>query len=199
MLKNYSRSLFCAGLVGFLSSLALPQTAFADAVQPYVGEIVCGGWNFCPLGWAACNGQLMPISENTTLFSLIGTTYGGDGQQTFAMPDLRGRTMLHQGSGFVIGQQGGAENVTLNSSQMPAHSHAVQVHAGNEKSASPTGRIPGVAAGTAPIYTALNAPLVTMGASAVAPTGGGQPHNNLQPYLTMTCCISLFGIFPSQN
>lgn len=171
------------------------------AQQPFVGEIMCGGRNFCPNGWAECSGQLMPISENETLFNLIGTTYGGDGQVTFALPDLRGRTMVHQGNSYVIAQTGGAEAVALTTAQMPAHSHTVMAHTGAERSASPAGgRIAGIAPSTTPAYASgqPSAMLAMLGTAAVRSTGGSQSHNNLQPYLTMKCCISLWGIYPSQ-
>lgn len=189
------------GLIWGLATLCLPHLTHADASQPFVGEISCGGWNFCPNGWAECAGQLLPIAENDVLFNLIGTTYGGDGQTTFALPNIQGRTMVHQGQGpgltsRVIGEAGGVETVTLTTSQMPIHNHPVAAHTGTEKSASPTNRIAGNAA--ASIYTSSAAD-TTLGAAVVGTTGGAQPHNNLQPYLASKCCISLFGIFPSQN
>lgn len=192
------RRILALALVSALGSLGLPQGARAD--PPYVGEVVCGGWNFCPAGWAECNGALLPIAENDTLFTLIGTTYGGDGQSTFALPNIAGRTMVHTGTGSglsprTLGESGGVETVTLTSSQIPSHNHPVQVHTGVEQSASPTNRIVGPA--NAPMYSTAAAN-IALGASAVGSTGGSQPHNNLQPYLAAKCCISLFGIFPSQ-
>ena len=169
--------------------------------QPYVGEIRMFGGNFAPAGWAFCEGQLLPISENETLFQLIGTTYGGDGQATFALPDLRGRLPIHQGtnggSTFTLAESGGVESVTLTTPQIPVHTHpfvgaAVQ---GNQTSAQ--GALP---ANSITITPYLNtAPDTAMNAATVAPTGGSQPHGNFQPYLCIDFIISLFGIFPSQT
>ena len=192
------RRVLALALVSALGSLGLPQGARAD--PPYVGEVICGGWNFCPAGWAECNGAVLPISGNDTLFTLIGTTYGGDGQSTFALPNIAGRTMVHTGQGpglsnWVLGQSGGVETVTLSSAQMPSHNHQVQVHTGLDQSASPTNRIVGPT--TASTYSSAAANSI-LGSAAVGSAGGSQPHNNLQPYLAAKCCISLFGIFPSQ-
>lgn len=154
------------------------------------------GGNFAPAGWAFCNGALMPISENEVLFNLIGTTYGGDGQNTFAMPDLRGRLPMHQGSGYVIGQQGGTETVTLTTQQIPQHNHAPLAVSGNGNQATPQG---GVWAGAASSRYSSSAPNLAMNAALVGQVGGSQPHDNLMPYLAVSFIISLFGIFPSQN
>ena len=193
---------FYLGLIWGLGNLCLPLSAHADASQPFVGEISCGGWNFCPSGWLDCNGQVLSIAQNEVLFQLIGTTYGGDGQTTFALPNITGRTMVHQGQGpgltnRVIGESGGAETVTLTTSQMPVHNHPVAANTGSEKSASPTNRIAGTA--TASVYAAATADSIALAAGTVGNSGGSQPHNNLQPYLAAKCCIALFGIFPSQN
>lgn len=197
------RNALFIGLVWGLGTLSLPSSAHADASSPFIGEISCGGWNFCPSGWAECAGQLFPIAENEALFALIGTTYGGDGQSTFALPNIQGRTMVHQGQGpglsnRQLGETGGVETVTLTTSQMPVHNHALVAHTGTEKSASPTNRIAGPASAAAPVYTSTAAN-TTLAAGAVGTSGGSQPHNNLQPYLASKCCIALFGIFPSQN
>jgi len=165
--------------------------------QPYVGEIRIFAGNFPPAGWMFCEGSLLPISENETLFQLIGTTYGGDGQSTFALPDLRGRLPVHQGNGFILAETGGAEEITLTVAQLPAHSHALLASANNAM----TNASGGILAQT-PSYTPYisgmpaNAPLH---ASAIGPTGGSQPHTNFQPYLCLNFVISLFGIFPSQT
>jgi microcystin-dependent protein len=170
--------------------------------DPYIGEIRLFAGNFAPNGWALCQGQLVPISENTTLFQLIGTTYGGDGQSTFALPDLRGRVPLHQGqgpglSGRVVGQSGGSEQVTLTQAQMPAHTHAeMGSKAAAQAAAGPSGSVP---AATAINVYGIGQPTTPMAASAVAPAGGGQPHDNMAPFLAMNYIISLFGIFPVQN
>jgi microcystin-dependent protein len=170
--------------------------------DPYVGECRLVAFNFAPNGWLMCAGQLIDIGSNAALFQLIGTTYGGDGQQTFQMPDLRGRAPLHQGSlsgtSFVIGQVGGLENVTLTSQQMPAHNHPLFASSvnGNSNSAQNNALAPAVTQ----VYVSSPAPLRAMNQSAaITPAGSSQPHSNLQPYLTMTWVISLYGVFPSQN
>ena len=167
--------------------------------QPYVGEIRMFGGNFAPAGWMFCEGQLLPISENLTLFTLIGTTYGGDGQSTFGLPDLRGRVPIHMGGGFTLAQSGGAETVTLTVSQIPAHTHAFLASRVPASSSAPGGAVPamGQAATITPYGT--DAPLVPLHASSMGSTGGSQPHNNFQPYLCVDFIISLFGIFPSQT
>jgi microcystin-dependent protein len=163
--------------------------------QPYVGEIRMFAGNFAPAGWMFCEGQLLPISEYETLFNLIGTTYGGDGQSTFALPDLRGRLPLHQGNGFILAETGGAEEITLTVNQIPAHSHTplANSNAGNEP--SPINNV-WAAQSTVAQYTAVN-PAVNTGAPSMTATGGSQPHENRQPYLCVDFIISLFGIYPS--
>lgn len=165
--------------------------------QPYVGEIRMFGGNFAPSGWMFCEGQLLPISQNETLFQLIGTTYGGDGQTTFALPDLRGRLPLHQGNGFILGESGGAEGVTLTVNQIPVHSHALIASTAVATSSTPNNNVIGQSP-TMKLYKA-GVPTSPLAANTVVPTGGGQPHTNLQPYLCVEFIISLFGIFPSQT
>lgn len=165
--------------------------------QPFVGEIRMFAGNFAPAGWMFCEGQLLPISENETLFNLIGTTYGGDGQSTFALPDLRGRLPLHQGNSFVLAETGGSEQITLTVNQIPAHSHALLASLNNATAASPTGNVTGQV-GATQIYREVP-PASPMAAQAVSSVGGSQPHDNLQPYLCVDFIISLFGIFPSQT
>lgn len=167
--------------------------------QPYVGEIRMFAGNFAPAGWMFCEGQLLPISEYETLFNLIGTTYGGDGQSTFALPDLRGRVPLHFGNGFTLAETGGVETVTLTVSQIPAHSHpllATDATANtNDLALNVGGKIT-----TASVFCYGNDnPQTTLAPSAVSSVGGSQPHNNFQPYLCVDFIISLFGIFPSQT
>ena len=164
--------------------------------QPYVGEVRMFAGNFAPAGWMFCEGQLLPISEYETLFNLIGTTYGGDGQSTFALPDLRGRLPLHQGNGFTLAETGGVETVTLTVNQIPAHSHPVLATNDLPAGGPPQGKLPGQAA--AKIYRA-GSPTVFLAPATVSSVGGNQPHNNFQPYLCVDFIISLFGIFPSQN
>jgi len=164
--------------------------------QPYVGEIRMFAGNFAPAGWMFCEGQLLPISENETLFQLIGTTYGGDGQSTFALPDLRGRIPLHFGNGFVLAETGGAEEITLTVSQIPAHSHPMLASTDVGSLQSPQGNVTGDTANK--IYRSGTANIV-MNPNAVSATGGSQPHTNFQPYLCVSFIISLFGVFPSQT
>jgi microcystin-dependent protein len=164
--------------------------------QPYVGEIRIFAGNFAPAGWLTCDGQLVSIAENDTLFNLIGTTFGGDGQNTFAIPDLRGRVALHmQSSSYVIGQNGGVESVTLTSSTVPIHTHTVQAN-----SATATASLPGgnYLAGGPDIYDQGKSGTAVM-AAALSFSGGNQPHSNFQPYLCLNFIISQFGIFPSQS
>lgn len=163
--------------------------------QPYVGEIRMFGGNFAPAGWMFCEGQLLPISENETLFQLIGTTYGGDGQSTFALPDLRGRIPIHQGNGFILAEKGGAEEITLTTNQIPAHSHPLTTSGDSAQSGQAGGHVLAVSAAF-DAYTAEE-PLGGMNPVAISSTGGSQPHTNFQPYLCVNFIISLFGIFPS--
>jgi microcystin-dependent protein len=162
--------------------------------QPYVGEIRMFAGNFAPAGWMFCEGQLLPISENETLFQLIGTTYGGDGQSTFGLPDLRGRIPIHQGNGFILAETGGAEEITLTVSQIPAHTHTFMAVTNTPSTTNPQNAL--LAQPTASIYNAGTAP-VNMAPKAITPVGGSQPHTNFQPYLCIDFIISLFGLFPS--
>jgi microcystin-dependent protein len=169
--------------------------------SPYVGEIRMFAGNFAPAGWMFCEGQLMPISENETLFNLIGTTYGGDGQETFALPDLRSRVPLHQGTSpqfgtpYLLGESGGVEEVTLTVNQMPAHSHQMLASLDIPTQSAPANNLTGQAA--IKMYRG-GTPGVTMSALSVTQVGGSQPHTNFQPYLCVNFIISLFGIFPNQ-
>jgi len=165
--------------------------------QPYVGEIRMFAGNFPPAGWMFCEGELLPISEYETLFNLIGTTYGGDGQSTFALPDLRGRVPIHQGNGFTLAETGGVEEITLTVSQTPAHSHPVLGSTREGNRTTPASSIWATTAMEKPYIGA--APGVNMAAQAIGSTGGSQSHTNLQPYLCVDFIISLFGIFPSQT
>lgn len=170
------------------------------ADSPYIGGIKMFGGNFPPAGWAFCDGSVLPISEYETLFMLIGTTYGGDGQSTFALPDLRGRVPVHQGQGpglpnYVIGEKFGVETVTLTSSQIPAHSHALLASTDAASSASsPAGSVLGKASGSVYGETSTTKQLA---ATTLAGTGGSQPHENMAPYLGVNFIISLYGVFPS--
>jgi microcystin-dependent protein len=165
--------------------------------QPYVGEIRIFAGNFAPAGWMFCDGQLLPISEYETLFNLIGTTYGGDGQSTFALPDLRGRLPLHMGNGFTLAETGGVETVTLTVSQVPAHNHAFLATSSLSGSTGPGGNV--LAESTTLTMFQSGAPTVALPPGTGGSTGGSQPHSNFQPYLCLDFIISLFGIFPSQT
>jgi len=163
--------------------------------QPYVGEIRMFGGNFAPAGWMFCDGQLLPISENETLFQLIGTTYGGDGQSTFALPNLQSRIPIHQGNGFTLAEMAGTEEVTLTVQQIPVHSHA-PLASNNGGSDTPTGNVWGSTATGKP-YGTPGTP-VQMNAASISPIGGSQPHENMIPFLAINYIISLFGVFPNQ-
>lgn len=165
--------------------------------QPYVGEIRMFGGNFAPAGWMFCEGQLLAISENETLFQLIGTTYGGDGQTTFALPDLRGRIPIHQGNGFILAETGGAEEITLTVSQIPVHGHPLLATDTTATQTNPAGNVLARFSQANVDPYLEDVPTVDLAASAIAPAGASQPHTNFQPYLCVSFIISLFGIFPS--
>lgn len=169
--------------------------------EPFIGEIAIFGFSFVPRGWAACDGQLLPISQFTALFSLIGTTYGGDGRVNFALPDLRGRIPMHFGAGpglspYAFGDRNGAEAVTLTTAQLPSHSHALHAATTEDDATDPTGRV--LAVPNRGIYTSAPAD-ATMSSTAIGTAGGGQPVDIRQPYLTLNICIALEGIFPSRS
>lgn len=171
-------------------------------MDPFVAEIRIFPFNFAPKGWAWCDGQLLPLSQNTALFSLLGTTYGGDGKSNFALPDLQGRAPMHPGQGpglslHDLGETGGSETVSLLESEIPAHSHGLQASAQDATTRVTTGEMPATSLGLS-LYgpTPANA---TLSPNALAPAGGDQPHNNLQPYLTFYFCIALQGVFPPRG
>ncbi len=164
---------------------------------PYVGEIRMFGGNFAPVGWATCDGQLLDIATNDTLFALIGTTYGGDGLTTFALPNMSGRLPVHQGPGYVIGQLAGVEFVGLSVAQIPAHTHELVAATGGTKTASPAGAY--LASGGPNMYASKRVtPTSAALQSGLSSAGSTQPHDNMMPYLCVTFIISLFGIFPPQ-
>jgi len=166
--------------------------------SPFIGEIRMFGGNFAPAGWAICDGSLMPIAENDALFNLIGTSYGGDGQETFALPDLRSRVPVHVGPGFSLGQTGGVETVTLTTNQIPVHTHVPQANSGKGTQSGPGN---GLWAGSSPSLNEFSAaaPSLTMSPAAVGVAGGSQPHDNMMPFLSVNFILSLFGVFPSQT
>ena len=167
---------------------------------PYVGEIKMFAGNFPPAGWMFCDGSLLPISENETLFQLIGTTYGGDGESTFALPDLRGRVPIHQGNGFILAENGGAEEIILTVQQIPAHSHTFVASTDAATGAVPVDNVLGSSPSLQLYVDATSTPPGTaMSTQMIAQTGGGQPHTNFQPYLCVSYIISLFGVFPPHN
>jgi microcystin-dependent protein len=181
-------------------------------MEPFLGGIYMMGFNFAPSGYAMCNGQLLSIAQNTALFALIGTFYGGNGANTFALPDLRGRVPVHQGQGsglssYTIGEVAGSENVTLITSQIPAHTHGIQAINAAGTTNLPAGAFlaQGPSTGSGPNATSLNtytssvSPVVDLNAGSITATGGSQPHSNLQPLLVVNFIIALQGIFPSRN
>ncbi|ARE39178.1 Microcystin dependent protein [Rhodovulum sp. P5] len=189
--------LACAALLAPLA--ATPAKAGAE---PFIGEIMMVGYTFCPRSWAEANGQLLPISEYSALFSLYGTTYGGDGRTTFALPDLRGRVPMHVGSGpglspFQLGQKGGSEANTLTANQMPPHTHSLNATTADGGSGDPTGNLM-AGTGRTEIYAA-GSPNAQMSRAAVGSAGGGQAVNNMQPFQVLRFCVALQGIFPSRN
>ena len=170
--------------------------------DPFIGTVMAFGGNFAPSGWATCSGQILSISQNTALFSLLGTTYGGNGQTTFALPDLRGRIPIHMGQGpgltnRDLGETGGTPGVTLIIPQIPAHNHPVAVNASNGVSLNPANNF----FAATPAFTQYTDPVgnTTLHPSAISTTGGNQPHENMQPYLALTYVIALVGVFPSRN
>lgn len=170
--------------------------------DPFVSEIRIFSFNFAPRGWAFCNGQILPISQNTALFSLLGTTYGGNGASNFALPDMQGRTPMHPGQGpglslHDLGEMGGSETVTLLESEIPSHSHTLSVASLNSQSTTPVNNSLG-RGNPVRVYTS-GSPATAMGANSIATAGGSLPHNNMMPYLTMSFCIALQGVFPARS
>ena len=171
--------------------------------DPFVAEIRIFPFNFAPKGWAWCDGQLLPLSQNTALFSLLGTTYGGNGKSNFALPDLQGRAPMHPGQGpglslHDLGETGGSETVTLLESEIPSHSHAMTASRGDGVERIPSGQLPAAGIGGIVAYATPGA-LTQLSPNGLAPAGGDQPHNNLQPYLTFYFNIALQGVFPPRG
>ena len=171
--------------------------------DPFVAEIRIFPFDFAPKGWAFCDGQLLPISQNTALFSLVGTTYGGDGKSTFALPNLGGRAPMHPGQGpgsapHQLGEAGGSETVALSASEIPAHSHALMAQSGAASTKTPTGNVLARPARGSP-YAPASGNVVAMAGQALAPAGTQVPHNNMMPYLTLRFCIALQGVYPPRT
>jgi microcystin-dependent protein len=186
----------------FLAMVGSPATASAQSgVEPFVGEIRYVAFNFAPRGWAQCNGQIMSIAQNTALFSLLGTYYGGNGQTTFALPDMRGRVPVHMGQGpglsnYDLAQTGGTEATTLTVNQLASHSHPLGASSAEAGAVSPSGNLLGTKQ-RVPLYNG-GLPDVAMSGNAIGPVGGNQPFSQLQPYNTLNCIIALEGIYPSR-
>jgi microcystin-dependent protein len=164
--------------------------------EPFMGEIRLMSFNFAPREWALCNGQLLPIAQNQALFSLLGTMYGGDGRVNFALPDLRGRVAMHQGSGFSMGQRGGEEAHVLSQQELPAHTHQAQATTATGDTVTPSGNL--LASSPSQLYGPVGSP-TTLQPSTVGTVGGSQAHQNMAPFLILEYCIALVGIFPSRN
>ena len=203
-------------LAGAAAAVAAAGAATAAyAAQPFIGTQIWTAATFCPAGWAQANGQLLPISENEALFALIGTTYGGDGETTFGLPDLRGRIPVHTGTGpglstYQLGEQFGSEVVTLTSSNLPSHTHAATTNvvlrgvSAAGQTAAPAGNVlasstPSRVYSTAPSSVDMGASALAVGTTTVTPAGSSQPLDNMQPTLALKACIALFGVFPTQN
>ena len=169
--------------------------------EPFLSEIKIVGFNFAPRGWAFCDGQILPINQNQSLYSLLGTTYGGDGRTSFALPDLRGRAPMHMSSAHPQGQKSGQERVSLTTAQIPGHGHTARATTESANSTDPSGRLPGVTGGSlfsiTPYGDLTNS--VQLTSSALGSAGGGQGHENMQPWLALAFCIALDGVFPSRN
>ena len=189
-----------AFVVAMIVATSSPSV-FAQS-EPFIGQLALVPYNFAPKGWALCNGQILSIAQNTALFSLLGTTYGGNGTTTFALPDLRGRVPISSGQGpglsnYALGQTGGAETQTLTLGQIPAHTHALIADTSVGTSERPNGAIPARDAAGVPHYGTH--PTGTMSSSGIQSSGGSQPHDTMQPYVTLNWIIALQGVFPSQN
>jgi microcystin-dependent protein len=183
----------------------LPLADLKDSIMadPFVAEIRMFPFNFAPRGWAFCDGQLLPLSQNTALFSLLGTTYGGNGKSNFALPNLQGRAPMHPGQGpglslHDLGEEAGVETVTLLESEVPSHTHAQRAAIDPGDLFAPTNNVLATSVGAA-MYQPSNALLVNMSDQSLAPSGGDQPHNNMQPYLTVNFCIAMQGVFPPRT
>ena len=194
------KKLLLSAIVGFSM---ISQSAQAQATEPFIGQIAFVPYNFAPKNWAECDGQLLPISQNTALFSLLGTTYGGNGQTNFALPDMRGRRVVDDGQGpglqnYLVGDNGGQESVTLSTAELPAHNHTINAVTADGNESSPTGNVPANTKILDKEYSSAT-PNTTMKNTIVGNTGGNQPHENRSPYLVLKCIIALQGVYPSRN
>lgn len=190
---------FMTGCLWFI--LGMPATPVLAEEYPFVGEMIWVPYNFAPTGWHLCDGTLLSISQNTALFSLLGTQYGGNGTTNFALPDMQGRVMINAGQGpglsnYVQGESGGEATHTLTESEMPAHNHAFRASPATGTVTTPAGNMYGQS-GSMKLYGTN--PAATMSSNALGTAGGGQPHNNMMPYTTLNCIIALTGVFPSRN
>lgn len=195
MKNSHAIKTVCAAILLSLINSFSPYCAWA--ATPFLGEIRWVAFNFTPKGWAQCNGQLLSIAQNQALFSLLGTTFGGNGQTTFALPDMRSRAPIHVSFDYVLGMIGGEENHTLTLAELPAHTHAVTADTREGTVVSPTGNYLAKTSGGTSAYGSTSA--ATMAPGVIASTGGGQPHENMKPFITLNCIIAVTGIFPSQN
>lgn len=200
-MRNGIISVLVCGMLGVMGFMPSPILASSE---PFIGEIMMTGANFCPRGWANTDGQLLPINQNQALFSLLGTTYGGDGRTTFGLPDLRGRIPLHPGTGPGLsprrqGEKGGEERHALNLNEMPTHQHSLNVSGGQATQNSPVGNLMSEQGRKREFVAPGAGSLKPMHPTAVGPAGSGGPHNVMQPYLGIRFCIALQGIFPSRN
>lgn len=192
--KSVRAALHAASLLACLGWA--PQAAAVE--EPFLGQIAWVAFNFAPKNWALCNGQLLPIAQNQALFSLLGTTFGGNGTTTFALPDMRGRAPIHEGNGHLLGEQAGAQTHALTVSELPAHTHSVQVDAREASVATPTNTsyLAKTSGGTSAYGSTAT---VALASASVAAAGASQAHENMKPYIPMTCIIALQGVFPSPN
>ena len=195
-IKSFKIKLAVLSLSAFLL-LGTALTTPSSASEPFLGEIMTVGFNFAPRGWAFCDGQILPINQYQSLYSLLGTMYGGDGRTSFALPDLRGRMALHIGSGHTQGSSSGLERVPLTEAQLPAHSHALRASSSQGTDDRPVGH--SLAYDRRENQYSEAAPEVSMGSDAVLSAGGSQSHENMPPFIVINHCIAIQGLFPSRN